>query len=309
MKNYLNLALASAVFSGLTGCMPAEQSEIKLDTDQAVMSAEEKINYDKALDGENGMPAVGFPEQETSENVNPYETADTDLKKIIDSEKGQAALEAGKAAMIAGISAIDQDQVKAVAGSMIGQAGEITKKYADSAQAKIENSNTGSDLPAGWKTTVPSGIRFIDGDTIELKYDDGRQSDRVRLNGIDAPESSQEYGAESTQSLQSCMDNGQVTVRYKKSDQYGRLLGVVMAGDTDCNYNQVKVGSAWHYKQYQKEQPAGNAEKYATAENQARAGTKGLWANSNPQAPWSYRKDNTNTSDKKLRDIVNKALF
>lgn len=298
MKNYLSLALASAVFSGLTGCMPAEQSEIQLDTDQPIMSAEEKINYDKALDGENAMPAAGFPEQEAGESSNPYEGADTvhsdpntDLKKIIDSEKGQAALEAGKAAVIAGISAIDQDQVKAVASSMIGQAGEITKKYADSAQAKIESSNIGSDLPAGWKTAVPSGVRVIDGDTIEIKYDDGRQSDRVRLNGIDAPESSQEYGTASTQTLQKCVNSGPVAIRYQKEDPYGRLLGVVMAGDADCNYNQVKVGSAWHYKQYQKDQPAGNAEKYATAENQARASTKGLWANSHPQAPWSYRRD------------------
>lgn len=283
MKNYLRLALASAVFSGLTGCMPGDNPNVQLNTDPSAMSDEEQINYSEALDGDNGNP---YDATQTA-RLDP----NTEISKIIDSEKGQAALDAGKAAVIAGISAIDQDQVKAVASSMIGQAGEFTKKYADGAQAKLESSNLSATLPASWKTAVPSGVRVIDGDTVEIKYDDGRQSDRVRLNGIDAPESSQEYGVASTQTLQACVNTGQVTVRYQKADQYGRLLGVIIAGDVDCNYNQVKAGSAWHYKQYQKEQPAGNAQKYATAENQARSANRGLWANHEAQAPWSYRRN------------------
>jgi micrococcal nuclease len=41
---------------------------------------------------------------------------------------------------------------------------------------------------------------------------------------------------------------------------------------------------AWHYKQFSKD------EKMAKAEVEAREAKKGLWADSNPVAPWAFRR-------------------
>jgi endonuclease YncB( thermonuclease family) len=46
----------------------------------------------------------------------------------------------------------------------------------------------------------------------------------------------------------------------------------------------IKDGYAWHYKKYSKDNS------FAKAEQQARAGRKGLWNNNNAVAPWEFRK-------------------
>lgn len=53
-------------------------------------------------------------------------------------------------------------------------------------------------------------MRVIDGDTLEIIPTEG-PSERIRLLGIDAPESNQAHGTYSTQTLQQCVNQGQVT--------------------------------------------------------------------------------------------------
>ena len=52
----------------------------------------------------------------------------------------------------------------------------------------------------------------------------------------------------------------------------------------DVSAEMLKVGMAWHYKQYSKD------EEYAELENTARQQKIGLWADKNPVVPWEYRK-------------------
>lgn len=201
-----------------------------------------------------------------------------DYGSALDTEKGMAALEAGKNAAQMGIDSFNKDEVKAIAGAVAGKA---------VAFAKDNNIST----PKGWKNLQTTGVRVIDGDTVEVLVE-GQQSERVRLLGVDAPESKQEFGQNSKQTLENCVASGPVTISYKETDRYDRLLGKVIAGGVDCNHEQVKVGSAWHYKQYQKGQPAGDATKYSASELQAKNAEVGLWANPNAQEPWDWRKSN-----------------
>jgi len=153
----------------------------------------------------------------------------------------------------------------------------------------VESKPVSTNLAKGWKEIQTTGVRVIDGDTVEVLID-GQQSERVRLIGIDAPESKQEFGKESKATLEECIGGKPVTILYKEKDRYSRILGKVMAGNTDCNFYQVGIGSAWHYKQYQDEQPNDDKYAYSDAEKVAKMHSNGLWFTPEPEAPWLYRK-------------------
>jgi endonuclease YncB( thermonuclease family) len=68
------------------------------------------------------------------------------------------------------------------------------------------------------------GVR--DGDTITV-LDQNKRQHKVRLIGIDAPESKQDFGEVTKQNLSSLVFGKEVTVISKKRDQYGRLASVL----------------------------------------------------------------------------------
>lgn len=136
---------------------------------------------------------------------------------------------------------------------------------------------------------VAQSVRVIDGDTVEVIPMKGK-SERIRLLGIDAPEAKQDYGTQSTQALQQCVDDATVSIEWTERDRYDRLLGKVIADGKDCNLNQVVQGAAWHYKYYQEGQLAYDRLAYANAEVLARNQQSGLWANKNLTAPWDFRR-------------------
>jgi endonuclease YncB( thermonuclease family) len=114
---------------------------------------------------------------------------------------------------------------------------------------------------------------------------------RIRLEGIDAPESHQAFGAQSKQSLLEMVFGKDVTVVYQKTDQYGRLVGKILLDGKDINLEQVKAGLAWHYKEYQREQAPEDRELYARAEDEAHTGRRGLWQDPDPIEPSAFRKE------------------
>ncbi|MGL5620883.1 thermonuclease family protein, partial [Cetobacterium sp.] len=69
-------------------------------------------------------------------------------------------------------------------------------------------------------------------------------------------------------------------------DQYGRIVGVVYYNGMNINLYMLETGNAWWYKQYSKH----NVE-FGIAEEKAKLGKLGLWRESNPTAPWIYRKN------------------
>jgi endonuclease YncB( thermonuclease family) len=132
-------------------------------------------------------------------------------------------------------------------------------------------------------------VGVADGDTMTILGAGNRQT-RVRLQGIDAPESRQAFGQDSKRNLSDLVFNKQVVVEYEKTDQYGRTLGKVLIGGRDVNLEQVKAGLAWHYKHYQGDQSPADRRLYADAETEARSARRGLWADAAPIPPWDFRR-------------------
>jgi endonuclease YncB( thermonuclease family) len=133
-------------------------------------------------------------------------------------------------------------------------------------------------------------VAIADGDTLTL-LDSANTQHRIRLEGIDAPESHQAFGEQSRLSLSEMIFGKDVSVSYQKIDQYGRLVGKIILDGRDINLEQVKAGMAWHYKFYEDEQTPEDRDAYANAEAEARAARRGLWQDPNPTEPYQFRKE------------------
>jgi endonuclease YncB( thermonuclease family) len=128
-----------------------------------------------------------------------------------------------------------------------------------------------------------------DGDTITV-LDSSNANHRIRLLGIDAPETGQAFGTQSKQSLSEAIFNKVVTIEWSKHDRYGRIVGKVLMNGRDVCLDQVTAGMAWHYKYYQDDQTPADRQLYAAAEVAARASNFGLWIDPNPVPPWDFRR-------------------
>ena len=142
----------------------------------------------------------------------------------------------------------------------------------------------------GMQTLTGRVVRIADGDTVTV-LDATNTQHRVRLQGIDAPESHQAFGTQSKKSLSDMIFDQDVTVIYDKMDQYGRLVGKILLEGKDVNLEQVKAGMAWHYKEYQREQSPEDRELYARAEDEARSARRGLWVDASPIQPGEFRRE------------------
>ena len=143
--------------------------------------------------------------------------------------------------------------------------------------------------PALAETLLGVVVAVSDGDTVTVR-DPEDQVHKIRLAGIDAPESRQPYGEQSRQSLVQLLEGQSVEVVYDKVDRYGRRVGKIQVDGRDANLEQLRRGLAWHYKQYQAEQSPADQQSYSAAEQWAQSERRGLWRQTQPQAPWDYRR-------------------
>jgi endonuclease YncB( thermonuclease family) len=125
-------------------------------------------------------------------------------------------------------------------------------------------------------------VAVADGDTITVLDAQHRQH-KVRIDGIDSPESGQAFGNNAKQSLSQKIFGKTVRVTWESQDRYGRILGDVYLGERDIGREMVKEGFAWHFKKYNSES------ELAKAEAEARRSKAGLWRDKDPIAPWSFR--------------------
>ena len=132
-------------------------------------------------------------------------------------------------------------------------------------------------------------VAVHDGDTITV-LDNNRMQHKIRLAGIDAPESKQAFVSRSKQNLSNIVYNRQVTVNWQKYDRYGRTVGVVQVDGHNVNLEQVRAGMAWWYRQYARDQSPADRRLYEAAENDARTAKRGLWVDANPVPPWAWRR-------------------
>lgn len=144
---------------------------------------------------------------------------------------------------------------------------------------------------ASWAQTVPIAgrvVRVVDGDTVVLLTAQHVQV-RLRLAGIDAPESNQPHGHQARTYLASLVAGQEVVAHARKLDRYGRTIAQLRLAERDVNLAMLQAGLAWHYKAYAREQPAGEALAYARAEDVARLQGIGLWQDPSPMPPWLWR--------------------
>jgi endonuclease YncB( thermonuclease family) len=132
-------------------------------------------------------------------------------------------------------------------------------------------------------------VSIADGDTLTI-LDAQHQQHKIRLQGIDAPESRQSFGKVSKHNLSSLVAGRDVTIEYLKFDRYGRAVGKVLMSGLDANLEQVRSGLAWIYTDYEDELTPSDRSLYRAAERQARALHAGLWAERNPLPPWVFRR-------------------
>lgn len=127
-------------------------------------------------------------------------------------------------------------------------------------------------------------VAVADGDTITV-LDDTKTQHKIRLWGIDTPESKQDYGQRAKQALSDMVYSKPVTVDVQDTDRYKREVGKVYQGDTYVNLEMIKLGMAWWYQQYAK-----SAMDLKDAEATARTEKVGLWSRPDAVAPWDFRR-------------------
>jgi endonuclease YncB( thermonuclease family) len=147
----------------------------------------------------------------------------------------------------------------------------------------IQRSETPAPVPASGQKLTGTVVKVTDGDTFGLLTPD-RHEYTIRLYGIDAPEYDQPYGRAASRALTGMIDDRAVSVTIEAVDKYGRLVGQVYHQQQNLNLAMVRGGHAWWYKQYAKSNVA-----LGQAEAEARAKAAGLWAESNPVPPWTWR--------------------
>ena len=137
--------------------------------------------------------------------------------------------------------------------------------------------------------TLSGQARVLDGDTLAVA------GQRVRLNGIDAPETRQACtrdgrrwpcGKAATQAMRRLIGGSKVTCDISGRDKYRRAIGACFAAGRDLQQQLVRQGLALAYRKY--------SSRYVPDEEAARAERVGLWSGEFT-APWRWRAERRRT--------------
>ena len=124
-----------------------------------------------------------------------------------------------------------------------------------------------------WADDIMGPANVIDGDTIDI------HGQRIRLHGIDAPESGQSCeregkryrcGRQAATVLANMISRASVRCEQRDTDRYGRIVAVCWLGGIDLNAMMVSKGWAIAYRRYAKD--------YVNHEAVAQTAKAGMWA-------------------------------
>lgn len=137
--------------------------------------------------------------------------------------------------------------------------------------------------------TFRARVTYVcDGDSIWVKSRWGHRT-KLRLIGIDAPETEQAFGRDATEVLTKKIGGTTVFVTAVGVDPYGRLISRVQLGKTDVSEFMIKEGLAWPYTRYFSRLSQNDVVRYTAAGDSARKARRGLWQETNLLAPWTWR--------------------
>ncbi|MBI2254754.1 MAG: thermonuclease family protein [Proteobacteria bacterium] len=142
-----------------------------------------------------------------------------------------------------------------------------------------------ADRSAADPAIISGSPGITDGDTIRIG------NERIRLHGIDAPESRQNCetasgesypcGAQATKKLAEFIGNRDVDCEVKDTDRYQRAVAVCLVDGENINAWMVKSGWAVAYRKYSMD--------YVADEDAAKDAKVGLWLGEFVN-PWDWRK-------------------
>ena len=141
-----------------------------------------------------------------------------------------------------------------------------------------------TQIPGPAVAEITGPAKVIDGDTIAIA------GARIRLHGVDAPESAQvcqangksyQCGTSATLALTGRIGGRSVSCDERDRDRYGRIVAVCHAGGEDLNGWLVSEGLAIAYRHYSTD--------YVGQEQAAREAARGLWRGEFVE-PWQWRK-------------------
>jgi endonuclease YncB( thermonuclease family) len=104
-------------------------------------------------------------------------------------------------------------------------------------------------IPIGREPTMFSGrvTKIVDGDTFYMS----RQSERIRVWGLDAPEWNHSGGSLATKTLAAMIDGQTLECRERDVDRYGRTVGQCFLPDgTDITAAMIESGTATEFCRY-----------------------------------------------------------
>ncbi len=139
--------------------------------------------------------------------------------------------------------------------------------------------------PAVDALEITGRATVTDGDTLRVG------GARIRLHGIDAPESAQTCadargrrypcGRDATRALEGMAGGRSVRCAVRDTDRHRRAVAVCRLGGRDLNAWMVLNGHALAYRRYSRD--------YISLETEARAGRRGMWRGTF-EAPWDWRR-------------------
>lgn len=137
----------------------------------------------------------------------------------------------------------------------------------------------------GSAQTFTGQVTVIDGDTLKM----GRK--RIRLFGVDAPESKQTCqtaagkdwwcGTEASRAMRTLAHGKTASCHQQDIDRYGRIVAICEVGGRDIGEDLVEQGLAIAYRYFSR--------RYIPAEDRARQALRGMWSG-RFQEPYEWRK-------------------
>lgn len=164
-------------------------------------------------------------------------------------------------------------------------------------------------LPPATAPTIAAEVQSFEarvvaihsGDTVTV-LDGNLERHKVRLAGIDAPRKAQPFGERARRNLARALYSKDVRVEWERRDGNGRLVARLWVAPPELNcrrpacpktldvsLTQIASGLAWHFEPYETAQVTGDHERYASAEEEARARKAGLWSRPDPVPPWEWQ--------------------